>query len=63
MDEIVKERKEEYLSDSTSNARRGDLLTNLIAAAAEDDEESGIQAKPGKDGKRALSLTESELRG
>lgn len=62
MNEVVKERKEEVLSNSSGSAKRGDLLTNLIVAAAEDEDEETLPNKVNS-GKRSLSLSESELRG
>lgn len=62
MNEVVKERKEEVLSNSSGSAKRGDLLTNLIVAAAEDEDEE-TQPNEVNCGKRSLSLSESELRG
>lgn len=62
MNEFIAERKAEFEDDPERNAERGDLLTNLIAAAAEDsDVEGGKRIKA--NGKKDLSLSESELRG
>jgi hypothetical protein len=63
MDEMIAERKEEYERDPESVSKRSDLLANLIAAAADDQESEGISSENGGLKKRSLSLNASELRG
>jgi hypothetical protein len=62
MNEFIVERKEEFRSDPDRNARRSDLLTNLIAASAEDEEGDG-SIQSASSGRKHLSLSETELRG
>ena len=59
INEFIAERKLEIENDTEATSTRGDLLTNLIAAAAEDEESVSINVP----GKKTLSLSESELRG
>jgi len=64
MDEMIAERKEEYEQDPESVSKRGDLLANLIAAAAEDDTGEGDSGRDANGAKRkGLSLNANELRG
>jgi hypothetical protein len=62
MDEIITERREEYEQNPESTSKRGDLLANLIAAAAEDRDEEDTHTRDGTK-KRGLSLSQSELHG
>lgn len=61
MDEIIAERKQEFEQDPEAASKRGDLLANLIAAAAEDGEGGDQTVDGGK--KKGLSLSQSDLRG
>lgn len=66
MDEMIAERQEEFEQDPESVSKRGDLLANLISAAAADNsEESDNRNNSGSgSGKRkSLSLNANELRG
>ena len=68
MDEMIAERQEEFEQDPESVSKRGDLLANLIAAAAADNSEGAGSPNDSKSvdstGKRkGLSLNASELRG
>lgn len=73
MDEMIVERKEEFEIDPEGASKRGDLLTNLIAAAASEDQadEKGAEeaaslpdtSASGKKKKKGLSLDQDELRG
>jgi hypothetical protein len=62
MDEIIAERKQEYEEDPETASKRSDLLANLIAAAAEDQEQEDSLLGNGKR-KKGLSLNQDELRG
>jgi hypothetical protein len=62
MDEIITERKEEYEQNPEPASERGDLLANLIAAAAEDRAKEDTHTMDGTK-KRGLSLSQSELHG
>ena len=59
------ERQLEYEQDPETTKKRGDLLANLISAAAEEQSDKTLQESGSGSGskKRNLSLNQSELRG
>jgi hypothetical protein len=61
INEMISERKAEYQNDPNRTARGSDLLTNLIAAAMED--EGDVNENIYQDNKHDIPLTERELRG
>ena len=63
MDDMISERKEEVEQDPDIASKRGDLLTNLIIAAAEDQDQNDDTPATSEVKRHGLSLNASELRG